>query len=65
MSTEQEDMSNYKFLFKTVQASAIRTLIEALKEILTGSCSKLEKKTDRAIDEMIRRKILEKQEEDR
>ena len=35
MSAEQEDMSNYKFLFKTVQASAIRTLIEALKEILT------------------------------
>tara|TARA_B110000211_G_scaffold109718_1_gene127386 strand:+ start:11560 stop:12366 length:807 start_codon:yes stop_codon:yes gene_type:complete len=35
MSNDQEDMSNYKFLFKTVQASAIRTLIEALKEILT------------------------------
>ena len=30
-----EDMSNYKFLFKTVQSSALRTLIEALKEILT------------------------------
>ena len=35
MSNNSEDMSNYKFLFKTVQSSAIRTLVEALKEILT------------------------------
>ena len=35
MNSDSEDMSNYKFLFKTVQSSAIRTLIEALKEILT------------------------------
>jgi|TARA_B110000971_G_scaffold58675_1_gene59825 proliferating cell nuclear antigen len=35
MNSIPEDMSNYKFLFKTVQSSAIRTLIEALKEILT------------------------------
>ena len=28
-------ISNYKFLIRTVQASAIRTLVEALKEILT------------------------------
>jgi len=34
MNTE-DDMSRYKFLFKTVQSGAIRTLIEALKEILT------------------------------
>ena len=31
----QEDLSNYKFLIRTVQSSAIRTLVEALKEILT------------------------------
>tara|TARA_B110000208_G_scaffold23634_1_gene30205 strand:+ start:1620 stop:2474 length:855 start_codon:yes stop_codon:yes gene_type:complete len=30
-----EDMSNYKFLIRTVQSSAVRTLIEALKDILT------------------------------
>ena len=35
MSGELSEMSNYKFLFKTVQSSAIRTLVEALKEILT------------------------------
>ena len=35
MSDHNEDMSNYKFLFKTVQSSAVRTLVEALKEILT------------------------------
>ena len=32
---EVEDLSNYKFLIRTVQSSAIRTLVEALKEILT------------------------------
>lgn len=30
-----EDLENYKFMVRTVQSSAIRTLIEALKEILT------------------------------
>ena len=30
-----EDLSSYKFLVRTVQASALRTLVEALKEILT------------------------------
>lgn len=30
-----EDLDTYKFLIRTVQASAIRTLVEALKEILT------------------------------
>lgn len=30
-----EQLDNYKFMVRTVQASAIRTLIEALKEILT------------------------------
>ena len=31
----EEELESYKFLVRTVQASAIRTLVEALKEILT------------------------------
>ena len=30
-----ENLENYKFVIRTVQASAFRTLVEALKEILT------------------------------
>ena len=30
-----ENLENYLFVIRTVQASAFRTLIEALKEILT------------------------------
>ena len=30
-----EELDTYKFLIRTVQASAVRTLVEALKEILT------------------------------
>jgi len=35
MSEFDENLENYKFVIRTVQASAFRTLVEALKEILT------------------------------